>query len=576
MGKLIDLTGQRFGHWTVLSLDSDVQKKNRYWKCKCDCGTFRSVAGTSLRSGISVSCGCEKDKKTSVRTRQNVEDMSGQRFGKWTVIRQDLSNNHSTKYGGARWICKCDCGTERSVFGYALRRGKTTSCGCQNADKNIIDLTGHRYGNLVVLRRDEAIYNDHKGARWICKCDCGNEISVLSGRLRVGQTKSCGCRVHNNTSRHKLDLVGNTYGKWTVLYEDKSKNNKKRAYICRCACGTIRSVDAYALSSGYSKSCGCGRTLSNEEITGNKFGKLTVIGVDTDKYGEGVHLKCLCECGTVKSYRRNHLLSGRVKSCGCENRRLSSERQFKDMTGKRFGRLVALEADHKETDSCGNSEIYWKCQCDCGTAVVVRGSSLRSGFTKSCGCLQKEASAQRAQNRTIDLIGKRFGYLTVKERVSISDDNRFTKWKCVCDCGNEKLADGYYLKKGMISSCGCLKQSKYELFVLQYFEEKGYTSPEDYEYQKRFDDLRGFGNKPLSYDFAVYRDGVLFTLIECQGQQHYKAVDMFGGDEQFAKQQLHDEAKLQYSQKLGVPLIEIPYTVVNYDEVKTILLSADI
>lgn len=132
--------------------------------------------------------------------------------------------------------------------------------------------------------------------------------------------------------------------------------------------------------------------------------------------------------------------------------------------------------------------------------------------------------------------------LTVIERVEL-EDSGYGKWKCLCDCGNIKLADGYLLRNGYISSCGCLKQSKLELFVLQYFEEKGYISSVDYEYQKRFEDLRGYGEGILSYDFAFYKNQKLMYLIECQGQQHYQPVEIFGGEDQFAKQQLHDELK---------------------------------
>ena len=53
-------------------------------------------------------------------------------------------------------------------------------------------------------------------------------------------------------------------------------------------------------------------------------------------------------------------------------------------------------------------------------------------------------------------------------------------------------------------------------------------------------------------------------------------VDYFGGNEQFAKQMLHDEAKANYAKQLNVPLIEIPYTVKSYEEVKDILKSYNI
>lgn len=201
---------------------------------------------------------------------------------------------------------------------------------------------------------------------------------------------------------------------------------------------------------------------------------------------------------------------------------------------------------------------------------------MKNGDSKSCGCLQADASASRAKDRTIDLVGHKFGLLTVVERVDDPNREGFARWRCVCDCGNEKLVEGYHLRKGMVASCGCLAQSKYELFVLQYFDEKGYESGIDYESQKRFDDLRGYDEGKLSYDFSVIKNGQLYALIECQGQQHYKPVDMFGGEEQFAKQQLHDEEKRNYAEQLGVKLIEIPYTVVKYEEVKAILEANDI
>ena len=58
-----------------------------------------------------------------------------------------------------------------------------------------------------------------------------------------------------------------------------------------------------------------------------------------------------------------------------------------DITGLRFGRIVALEVSGK---SKGGS-ILWKCLCDCGGVKNIRAGTLRSGNTKSCGCLVREA-----------------------------------------------------------------------------------------------------------------------------------------------------------------------------------------
>ncbi len=59
---------------------------------------------------------------------------------------------------------------------------------------------------------------------------------------------------------------------------------------------------------------------------------------------------------------------------------------MKDITGQRFGRIVALLPIEERKDS----KIQWKCICDCGNTPTICGKSLRTGNTNSCGCLQKE------------------------------------------------------------------------------------------------------------------------------------------------------------------------------------------
>lgn len=59
---------------------------------------------------------------------------------------------------------------------------------------------------------------------------------------------------------------------------------------------------------------------------------------------------------------------------------------FNDLTGQRFGRLVAIE----RVGTAKDGQAQWLCQCDCGNTTVVRAGDLRRGNTQSCGCLQKE------------------------------------------------------------------------------------------------------------------------------------------------------------------------------------------
>lgn len=64
-----------------------------------------------------------------------------------------------------------------------------------------------------------------------------------------------------------------------------------------------------------------------------------------------------------------------------------------DLTGQRFGRLTVIRYDHSEHDGA-----HWLCKCDCGNEKVIAGYSLRSGKTKSCGCLANEVRAARAEH----------------------------------------------------------------------------------------------------------------------------------------------------------------------------------
>lgn len=131
------------------------------------------------------------------------------------------------------------------------------------------------------------------------------------------------------------------------------------------------------------------------------------------------------------------------------------DKRIKDLTGKRFGRLVAIEFVHIK-----NHEAYWLCDCDCGKRVTVSGHSLRRGATKSCGCYSSDVHAAAA-SKTFrkDMVGKKFGQLTVLRYSHTHIFNELcseAKWICLCDCGNETIVFGSHLRKGATRSCGCI------------------------------------------------------------------------------------------------------------------------
>lgn len=67
---------------------------------------------------------------------------------------------------------------------------------------------------------------------------------------------------------------------------------------------------------------------------------------------------------------------------------------IKNIIGKRYGRLVVIERFKDSISKGGNKSVVYKCKCDCGNIVYVRGAGLRKGNTKSCGCYHKETSSK--------------------------------------------------------------------------------------------------------------------------------------------------------------------------------------
>ena len=70
-------------------------------------------------------------------------------------------------------------------------------------------------------------------------------------------------------------------------------------------------------------------------------------------------------------------------------------RKIKDLTGQKFGRLIAIKDSGKRSSGL----VVWECLCDCGNTTFVIGNDLRSGSTRSCGCLRQEIRIKENQKR---------------------------------------------------------------------------------------------------------------------------------------------------------------------------------
>ena len=278
--------------------------------------------------------------------------------------------------------------------------------------------------------------------------------------------------------------------------------------------------------------------MINNEI-GKVYGKLTVIDF-ADNIGTRKAWLCKCECGNEIVVKGTDLRTGRKTHCGCSPKRGG----FVDETGNRYGRLIVI----KENGKSKNRQIMWECKCDCGNIVIVRGTDLRQGKTRSCGCLMNEA---RGQSTLKDLTGLRFGKLLVLEPITIyKQDKRRTYWRCQCDCGNITIVNGANLRYGGTQSCGCV-QSKGNMIINNILRDNNIN----FKNEVTFSDLKTSKDGFPRFDFGIYQNQKLIALCEYNGIQHYEDRGEFGK----MQREYTDLLKTQYCKDNNIPLYIIKY-----------------
>ena len=127
------------------------------------------------------------------------------------------------------------------------------------------------------------------------------------------------------------------------------------------------------------------------------------------------------------------------------------------LPGQKFGRLRVIENTYKKN---ADNRIIYKCRCRCinKTIVYVPINYLRSGDTRSCGCLRRETTAKRAKIQIVVIAPRdKFGRLTAIKRDTKQSGN---VWKFKCSCPNRTICyyKAYRVKSGDVKSCGCLKR----------------------------------------------------------------------------------------------------------------------
>jgi hypothetical protein len=258
------------------------------------------------------------------------------------------------------------------------------------------------------------------------------------------------------------------------------------------------------------------------DLKGQVFGEMTVIEYVGQSKKKAAMWLCRCSCGNEKVTLSSSLRKGSVTSCGCRRREVfrrhsfSGQPKHKDMVGQVFGKLTVTSRADPPRDRF--LQAMWRCRCECGNNIDVRGSHLRKengqkscskcrpyagkllpykvgqvignltilelapgyyktregshrGWRCQCKCgkiIVVTSSNLKSQKSCLDcsrkeggkkqilpLTGRKFGRLLVIGPTEVRYHG-YVVWKCRCDCGEVKYLPTHSLVTGNTKSCGCI------------------------------------------------------------------------------------------------------------------------
>lgn len=185
----------------------------------------------------------------------------------------------------------------------------------------LIDITGQRFGKLIVLYRFNSLKQGY--AQWVCQCDCGNQCVKTIAELKKSKCASCGCYTSELLSKSRaLNLIGRRFENLIVVGQEKSKDNRTM-WDCRCDCGNHCICSSHSLIQGEKTHCGCKSFEKHSSVrkkaipSGERFGNLTVLYEIPERRNKKIYYKCKCDCGNIVDVSSTHLKRGAIRSCGC-------------------------------------------------------------------------------------------------------------------------------------------------------------------------------------------------------------------------------------------------------------------
>jgi hypothetical protein len=203
-----DLTGLVVGKLKVLSFAGRSKDEKLQWLCRCECGKTKVIYASKLTATKPTqSCGC-------AASTDRIKDLTGEVFGKLTVLRLAESRGRRTYY----WLCRCECGGDKIIRGSHLKSRATTSCGkCPNRFEHVADgvttiiWLERRNGESLPCLIDTADYLLVKDHHWSPSRQPHTTYAVSSGGVKVRMHRllvSC-LKRSQNPDHNNLDGLDN-------------------------------------------------------------------------------------------------------------------------------------------------------------------------------------------------------------------------------------------------------------------------------------------------------------------------------------------------------------------------------
>jgi len=229
---------------------------------------------------------------------------------------------------------------------------------------------------------------------------------------------------------------------------------------------------------------------------------------------------------------------------------------MKNYTNKICGCWHVKERDFNPESK--SHETFWIAECmNCGNISSVRKTDLDKQ-PKSCNHC-------KGWNLRSWKIGDRYGLLTIIGKAPAKGNHTYVTVQC--DCGSDPFEIRLEHLKGQehtqTLSCGCLSESNGEFKIRTILEKAKVNFQKEYRVVDE-------NNKIMYFDFVFLKDNKIIKAIEYDGEQHFKPVEIWGGEEGFLKQQERDARKTEYCERHGIILQRIPY--IDYDKINLEML----